>query len=182
MGATTTDEFRKYIEKDAALARRFQAIQVVEPTVEDTVTILRGLRDKYEIHHGVTITDEALEAAAQLSSRYIPDRRLPDKAIDVIDEAASRLRLSHESLPASIRAIEESLADLTSRRLHSLDADENSTLREDVSDDSGAVAELQTKKDAAISSWQRVRIEVAEVRMNMNQLTFPTFSHKIKFV
>ncbi len=93
VGATTLDEYRKYVEKDAALARRFQPVYVSEPTVEDTISILRGLKEKYELHHGVRITDAALVAAATLSNRYITDRFLPDKAIDLIDEAASRLRM-----------------------------------------------------------------------------------------
>ena len=101
-GATTVEEYRKYIEKDAALARRFQAILVEEPTVNDTISILRGLKEKYEVHHGVQISDSALVAAAQLSNRYIADRRLPDKAIDLVDEACSKLRLQQESKPEQI--------------------------------------------------------------------------------
>ena len=93
IGATTLDEYRKYVEKDAALARRFQPIVVEEPTVSDTISILRGIKDKYEMHHGVRISDSALVAAATLSHRYITDRFLPDKAIDLMDEAASRLRM-----------------------------------------------------------------------------------------
>ena len=96
VGATTLDEYRKHIEKDAALARRFQPVFVAEPTVEDTISILRGLKEKYELHHGVRITDAALVAAATLSNRYITDRFLPDKAIDLVDEAASRLRMQVE--------------------------------------------------------------------------------------
>jgi ATP-dependent Clp protease ATP-binding subunit ClpB len=112
LGATTIEEYRKYIEKDAALARRFQAINVEEPAAQDAVSILKGLRAKYEIHHGVKIDDDALESAVQLSTRYMPDRRLPDKAIDVIDEAASRVRMQVESTPAAILAIEEKVADM----------------------------------------------------------------------
>ena len=93
VGATTLDEYRKHIEKDAALARRFQPVFVSEPTVEDTISILRGLKEKYELHHGVRITDGAIVAAATLSNRYITDRFLPDKAIDLMDEAAARLRM-----------------------------------------------------------------------------------------
>ena len=93
IGATTLDEYRKYLERDAALERRFQQVRVEEPSVDDSVQILRGLRDRYEAHHRVTITDEALKAAAELSDRYIQDRHLPDKAIDLIDEAASRMRI-----------------------------------------------------------------------------------------
>ena len=99
VGATTLNEYRKYVEKDAALERRFQPVLVGEPTVEDTISILRGLKERYEVHHGVRITDSAIVAAATLSHRYISDRFLPDKAIDLIDEAASRLRMEIDSLP-----------------------------------------------------------------------------------
>ena len=102
VGATTLDEYRKYIEKDAALERRFQPVMIGEPTVEDTISILRGLRERYEIHHGVKFKDAALVAAAVLSNRYITDRFLPDKAIDLIDEAASRLRMEIDSVPTEI--------------------------------------------------------------------------------
>ena len=98
VGATTLDEYRKHIEKDAALARRFQPVFVSEPSVEDTISILRGIKEKYELHHGVRITDSALVAAATLSNRYITDRFLPDKAIDLVDEAASRLRMPRSSI------------------------------------------------------------------------------------
>ena len=104
VGATTLDEYRKHIEKDAALARRFQPVFVDEPTVEDTISILRGLKEKYELHHGVRITDSALVAAATLSHRYITDRFLPDKAIDLVDEAASRLRMQVDSKPEELDA------------------------------------------------------------------------------
>src|SRR5699024_1322149 len=107
VGETTLDEYRKYIEKDAALERRFQPIQVDEPSKEETVQILEGLRDRYEAHHRVTITDEAIEAAAELSSRYITDRFLPDKAIDLIDEAGSRVRLKSYTIPPNLRELEE---------------------------------------------------------------------------
>ena len=112
IGATTLDEYRKHIEKDAALERRFQPIMVSEPTVEETVEILRGLRDKYEAHHRVRITDEALEAAARLSSRYITDRFLPDKAIDLIDEAGSRVRLQAFTPPPDLKEKEKKLEQL----------------------------------------------------------------------
>src|SRR5205823_5675457 len=100
IGATTLDEYRKHIEKDPALERRFQPVVVQQPTVEDTISILRGLKERYESHHGVRITDDALIAAATLSDRYISDRFLPDKAIDLVDEAASRLRMEIDSMPA----------------------------------------------------------------------------------
>ena len=106
VGATTLDEYRQYIEKDAALARRFQSVYVAEPNVEDTVSILRGLKNKYEIHHGVQIRDNALVTAARLSARYVADRKQPDKSIDLVDEAASRLRLQQESKPEPIWQLE----------------------------------------------------------------------------
>ena len=106
IGATTLDEYRKHIEKDAALERRFQPVLVDQPSVEDTISILRGLRERYEVHHGVRITDGALVAAAVLSNRYITDRFLPDKAIDLVDEAASRLRMEMDSMPAELDEIE----------------------------------------------------------------------------
>jgi len=112
MGATTTAEYHKYIENDAALARRFQPVTVAEPSVQDTVAILKGIRSKYESHHGVFIANDALEAAASLSERYIPSRRLPDKAIDLIDEAASKLRLQLETLPVEISALDKEMAQL----------------------------------------------------------------------
>jgi len=109
IGATTLDEYRKYIEKDAALERRFQPVQVNEPSVEDTISILRGLREKYEVHHGVRIQDAALVSAAILSDRYISDRFLPDKAIDLIDEAASKLRIEIDSMPTEIDEVERKI-------------------------------------------------------------------------
>ena len=109
VGATTLDEYRKHVEKDAALARRFQPVFVSEPTVEDTISILRGIKEKYEVHHGVRITDSALVAAATLSHRYIADRFLPDKAIDLMDEAASRLRMEVDSKPEELDALDRDI-------------------------------------------------------------------------
>lgn len=123
IGATTLDEYRKYIEKDAALERRFQPVMVSEPTVEDTIAILRGLKEKYEIHHGVRITDSALVAAAELSNRYVSDRFLPDKAIDLMDEAASRLRIDIDSMPEEI--------DLAARKLTQMQIEEQALMKED---------------------------------------------------
>jgi ATP-dependent Clp protease ATP-binding subunit ClpB len=116
IGATTLDEYRQYIEKDAALERRFQPVLVPEPTVEDTISILRGLKERYEVHHGVRITDGGIVAAAQLSDRYITDRFLPDKAIDLIDEAASRLRITIDSMPEELDAIERRIRQLEIER------------------------------------------------------------------
>src|SRR5438874_1159257 len=112
IGATTLDEYRKYIEKDAALERRFQPVQVGEPSVEDTIAILRGLKERYEVHHGVRITDSAIVSAAVLSDRYIQDRFLPDKAIDLIDEAGSRLRMENDSMPAELDEIRRRMMQL----------------------------------------------------------------------
>jgi ATP-dependent Clp protease ATP-binding subunit ClpB len=116
IGATTLDEYRKHIEKDAALERRFQPVYVGEPTVDDTISILRGLKEKYEVHHGVRIKDAALVAAAQLSSRYIADRFLPDKAIDLVDEAASKLRIEIDSMPAELDQLERKIRQLEIER------------------------------------------------------------------
>ncbi len=116
VGATTLDEYRKYIEKDAALARRFQPVFIAEPTVEDTISILRGLKEKYELHHGVRITDSALVAAATLSNRYITDRFLPDKAIDLMDEAGSRLRMQVDSKPEELDELDRRIIQLKIER------------------------------------------------------------------
>ena len=116
IGATTLDEYRKYIEKDAALERRFQQVYCAEPSVEDTIAILRGLREKYEIHHGVRIEDESLVAAAVLSNRYITSRFLPDKAIDLVDEAASRLKMEIESQPVELDQVERKVLQLQIER------------------------------------------------------------------
>src|SRR5256714_2312811 len=112
MGPTTLDEYRKHIEKDAALERRFQPVMVDQPSVEDTISILRGLKQRYEVHHGVRIQDSALVAAAMLSDRYITDRFLPDKAIDLVDEAASRMRIENESMPAELDEIRRRIMQL----------------------------------------------------------------------
>src|SRR6202000_3080433 len=115
-GATTLDEYRKHVEKDAALARRFQPVFVEEPSVEDTVSILRGLKEKYELHHGVRITDGAIVAAATLSNRYITDRFLPDKAIDLMDEAGSRVRMAVDSKPEELDEIDRRIVQLKIER------------------------------------------------------------------
>ncbi|MBI2794543.1 MAG: AAA family ATPase [Ignavibacteria bacterium] len=122
IGATTVDEYRQHIEKDAALERRFQKVLVAEPTVDDTISILRGLKERYEVHHGVRITDAAIVAAAQLSHRYITDRFLPDKAIDLVDEAASKLRIEIDSMPEELDSLE--------RRIRQLEIERQALLRE----------------------------------------------------
>ena len=133
IGATTLDEYRKYIERDAALERRFQPVMVEEPTLEETIDILMGIRERYEQHHKVTITDEAVKAAADLSIRYITDRHLPDKAIDLIDEAASRVRLRHASAPPALREAQKELDRLTKEKdaaINNQEYEEAATLRE----------------------------------------------------
>ena len=127
VGATTLDEYRKYLERDSALERRFQQVRVEEPTVEDSVQILRGLRDRYEAHHRIRITDEALEAAAELSSRYIQDRHLPDKAIDLIDEAASRMRIKSMSAPPAQREIEDEIERVRKEKEAAIEAQDFET-------------------------------------------------------
>jgi ATP-dependent Clp protease ATP-binding subunit ClpB len=122
IGATTLDEFQKHIEKDAALERRFQKVYIDQPSVEDTISILRGLKEKYEVHHGVRITDAAIVAAAELSHRYITDRFLPDKAIDLIDESASKLRIEIDSMPAEL--------DLIERKIRQLEIERQAIIRE----------------------------------------------------
>ncbi|MFP4529528.1 MAG: Clp protease N-terminal domain-containing protein [Candidatus Kapaibacterium sp.] len=122
IGATTLDEYQKYIEKDAALERRFQKVTISEPSIEGTISILRGLKDRYEVHHGVRITDEAIIAAAELSARYITDRFLPDKAIDLIDEAASKMRIEIDSMPEELDSVE--------RKLRQLEIEKQALLRE----------------------------------------------------
>ena len=116
IGATTLDEYRKHVEKDAALARRFQPLFVTEPTVEDTISILRGIKEKYEMHHGVRISDSALVAATSLSNRYITDRFLPDKAIDLMDESASRLRMEVDSKPEELDELDRKIIQLKIER------------------------------------------------------------------
>ena len=130
IGATTLDEYRAHLEKDAALERRFQRILVGEPSVEDTVAILRGLKEKYEVHHGVDITDPAIVSAATLSHRYIADRKLPDKAVDLIDEAASRIRMEIDSKPEAMDKLDSRLIQLKiEREALSRDTDEASQKR-----------------------------------------------------
>jgi len=151
IGATTLDEYRKYIEKDAALERRFQPVFVDEPSVPDTVEILRGLRPKYEVHHGVQITDEALTAAAKLSHRYLTERKLPDKAIDLVDEAASMLRIEIESRPPEVREMEESLKRVTrdgEAAVQDRDYERAAKLRDEADALSGHLRELRTQ-------WER---------------------------
>ncbi len=150
IGATTLDEYRKYIERDAALERRFQPVMVEEPTLEQTIEILLGIRERYEQHHKVRITDDAVRAAADLSIRYITDRHLPDKAIDLIDEASSRVRLRHSSAPPDLRTAQRELDRVTKEKDAAINAQEYeaaATLRE-------AESEARERVEALRTEWQ----------------------------
>ena len=178
VGATTLNEYKKYIEKDAALERRFQQIYVGEPTVEDTIAILRGLKERYEVHHGVRIKDSAIVAAATLSNRYITDRFLPDKAIDLIDEAASRLRIEIDSLPQEIDQLEREIMQLEiERQALQREEDERSKarLREieqriaDLKEESsGMKAKWQSEKDI-IEHIRKAKAELEQLRLQLDQ-------------
>ncbi|NVB78525.1 MAG: ATP-dependent chaperone ClpB [Kofleriaceae bacterium] len=171
IGATTLDEYRKHIEKDKALERRFQPVMIEEPSVEDTIAILRGLKDKYEVHHGIRIRDAALVAAAKLSHRYIPARQLPDKAIDLVDEAASRLKMEIESTPTPI--------DVLERRIMTLEV-EKAALEREAKDDARArqrlpeversIAELREQASGMKARWQHERDLIKELRDKKEKL------------
>jgi ATP-dependent Clp protease ATP-binding subunit ClpB len=162
VGATTLDEYRKYVEKDAALARRFQPVMVNEPTVEDTISILRGIKEKYELHHGVRISDSALVAAATLSHRYITDRFLPDKAIDLIDEAASRLRMEVDSKPEELDALDRQILQLQIEA-EALKKEDDAASRDRLEKLIGELGSLQERSSEMTAQWQaeRDKLEVA---------------------
>src|SRR5215831_6670494 len=163
IGATTIDEYRKYIEKDAALERRFQPVLVNEPTVEDTIAILRGLKERYEVHHGVRITDAALVAAAVLSQRYITDRFLPDKAIDLVDEAASRLKIELDSMPTEIDVIERGVMQHEMER-QALKKEKDAASKERLKKLEKELAELKEKSGALKAEWQKEKAVIEEQR------------------
>ncbi len=163
VGATTLDEYRKYIEKDAALERRFQPVTVSEPSVEDTISILRGLRERYEIHHGVNFKDSALVAAAVLSHRYITDRFLPDKAIDLIDEAASRLRMEIDSMPAELDEVERRIMQLEIER-EALKKETDKASKERLQKLEKELANLKEQKAALTTRWQQEKEAIQGIR------------------
>jgi ATP-dependent Clp protease ATP-binding subunit ClpB len=163
IGATTLSEYRKHIEKDAALERRFQPVLVGEPSVEETIAILRGLKERYEVHHGVRITDGAIVAAATLSNRYITDRFLPDKAIDLMDEAASRLRIEIDSLPTEIDELERSAVKLEIEK-RALAKEKDPASVERLAEIEKELAELKERSDAMKASWQREKELIARIR------------------
>ncbi len=172
VGATTLDEYRKHVEKDAALARRFQPVFVSEPTVEDTVSILRGLKEKYEVHHGVRISDSAIVAAATLSNRYITDRFLPDKAIDLIDEAASRVRMAVDSKPEALDEIDRRLVQLKiEREALKMESDSASQQRLEKLEDE--IADLEGQSDDMTARWKSEKDKVgqgAQLRETLDRL------------
>ncbi|HTD17026.1 MAG TPA: ATP-dependent chaperone ClpB [Chthoniobacterales bacterium] len=180
IGATTLDEYRKYIEKDAALERRFQPVMVDEPSVEDTISILRGLRERYELHHGVRIQDSALVAAAQLSHRYISDRFLPDKAIDLIDEAAAKLRTEMESMPEELESLERRILQLEIER-EALRKEKDQASKERLATLEKELANLKSDRDGLKAQWEgekkvieniqklRAALELARTEMEQAQ-------------
>jgi ATP-dependent Clp protease ATP-binding subunit ClpB len=178
IGATTLEEYRKYIEKDAALERRFQPVQVDEPSVEDTISILRGLSEKYQVHHGVRIQDAALVAAAVLSHRYITDRFLPDKAIDLMDEAAAKLRTENESMPEELENLERRFTQLAIER-EALKREKDAASKERLADLEKEIANVQAERDKLKAQWQsekaaievtgKLREELEQVRNQIEQ-------------
>jgi ATP-dependent Clp protease ATP-binding subunit ClpB len=163
VGATTLNEYKKHIEKDAALERRFQQIYVGEPTVEDTIAILRGLKERYEVHHGVRIKDSAIVAAATLSNRYITDRFLPDKAIDLIDEAASRLRIEIDSLPQEIDVLEREIMQLEIER-QALQREEDERSQKRLNEIEQRIADLKEKSSGMKAKWQSEKEIIEHIR------------------
>ena len=169
VGATTLNEYQKYIEKDKALERRFQNVFVGEPNVEDTIAILRGLKEKYEVHHGVRIKDSAIVAAATLSNRYITDRFLPDKAIDLVDEAASKIRIEIDSLPQEIDELEREILQLEiEKQALSRETDEKSKSR--LHDIEKRIADLQEKSGGMKAKWQSEKDEIEKMRIGKENL------------
>jgi len=177
IGATTVDEYRKYIEKDAALERRFQPIYVREPSVEETISILRGLKEKYEIHHGVKITDSAIVAAATLSTRYISDRFLPDKAIDLIDEAASKLKMEVESLPTEIDEIRRKKIQLEVER-EALSRETDESAKERLENINKEIEELKKKEEEFIKQWESEKKIIEEIRSIKKEIENTKFAYE----
>jgi len=169
IGATTLDEYRKHIEKDAALERRFQQIYTAEPSVEDTIAILRGLQERYEVHHGVRIKDEALVAAATLSNRYITSRFLPDKAIDLVDEAASRLKMELDSRPTELDKLERKLLQLSIEK-QALTREEDTASQSRLVKLEKEIADLSAERDAMNARWEKEKKDVQKIREIKQQI------------
>ncbi|MFH1422868.1 MAG: ATP-dependent chaperone ClpB, partial [Planctomycetota bacterium] len=169
VGATTIDEYRKFIEKDAALERRFQPVQVGEPTVEDTIAILRGIKERYEIHHGVRITDSSLVAAATLSNRYITERFLPDKAIDLIDEAASRLRIDIDSMPQEVDSFQRQITQLEIER-EALKKESGKQAKHRLTELEKELVQLKEESHALKTQWQTEKDMITKIRETKEQI------------
>ncbi len=169
VGATTLDEYRKHVEKDAALARRFQPVFVDEPTVEDTISILRGLKEKYELHHGIRITDAALVSAAMLSNRYITDRFLPDKAIDLVDESASRLRMQVDSKPEELDELDRRLIQLKIER-EALAKEEDAASRDRLGNIESEIANLEERSHAMTQRWEQEKSKLGDAQKIKEEL------------
>src|SRR3989442_7010668 len=169
IGATTLDEYRKHIEKDAALERRFQPVFVDQPSVEDTISILRGLKDRYEVHHGVRIKDSALVAAAVFSNRYITDRFLPDKAIDLVDEAAAKLRTEIDSMPSELDEILRRVMQLEIEG-EALRKEKDAPSRERLAKLEKELADLKAESDALTARWQAEKGAVERLRQLREQV------------
>jgi ATP-dependent Clp protease ATP-binding subunit ClpB len=169
IGATTLDEYRKHIEKDAALERRFQPVYIGEPSVDDTISILRGLRERYEIHHGVRIQDSALVAAAILSSRYISDRYLPDKAIDLVDEAGSKLRMEIDSMPAELEDVERAIRRLEIER-EALKKETDPASKERLAKLEKELADLKESSEGLRTHWKQEKAAIMEIREKRQRL------------
>ena len=188
IGATTLDEYRKHIEKDAALERRFQPVLVDQPTVEETISILRGLRERYEVHHGVRITDSALVAAATLSNRYITERFLPDKAIDLVDEAASRLRMEIDSMPIELDELERRRIQLEiEREALRKETDEASKTRlealekelAEIGEEAGAMKQRWEAEKSAIAALRETKSEIEQLAVRIEQAERETdYAHR----
>lgn len=159
IGATTLDEYRKYIEKDAAFERRMQKVMIDEPSVEDTIAILRGLVAKYEAHHGVSITDDALIAAVTMSKRYIADRFLPDKALDLVDEASAKVRMNLDSMPEALDEINRKLMQMEIERV-SLKKDDSSSAQKRLQEMDADIANLKVRQNELTAKWQKEKQEV----------------------
>ncbi len=169
IGATTLDEYRKYIEKDKALERRFQPVFVAEPSLEDTISILRGLKEKYEVHHGIRISDSALIAAASLSTRYLTERQLPDKAIDLVDEAASRLRMEIDSMPQELDDLERKIMRLTIEK-QALSKEKNKNSKERLTLIEKELADLQEKAKGLKSRWNQEKGIITDIKTTQEKL------------
>ena len=184
IGATTLDEYRKYIEKDAALERRFQPVYVEQPSVEDTISILRGLKKRYETHHGVQIKDEALVAAARLSNRYITDRFLPDKAIDLVDEAASKLAMELDSVPQEIDEVQRRLIQLELAARQLADEDDPSVQKR-LEDVQSEMEECKQELADLREQWEAEKLGVTDVqnirqKLEQTELEFSQLDTQIK--